>query len=123
MYSIATDPAHRFVRITISGMLTVDQVAELYHDEHQAIRAMGCPLGLQVVLVDLRDCPLQLQEVVELFRGGIGGPHSARRIALVTGGSLSRMQARRIIGRDNAALFKTVAEAEAWLFEEPRRAA
>jgi hypothetical protein len=117
MYTIATEPANRLVRITISGMLTVEQVASLYREEHAAIREMACPLGQQVVLVDLRKCPLQFQEVVKTFKDKIGGEHSARRIALVTGDSAARMQARRIIERDGAALFATLAEAETWLLD------
>jgi hypothetical protein len=125
MYTIATEPQHRLVRITISGLLTVDCVAALYREEHEAIRAMGCPLGQQIVLVDITKCPLQFQEVVENFREGIGSEKSARRIAFVTGPSAARMQARRIIEREDVQLFETRPEAERWLLRasEARRAA
>ncbi len=123
MYAIATEPAHRLVRITITGLLSVEQVADLYRQEHDAIAAMGCPLGQQIVLVDLRKCPLQVQDVVKTFKSKIGGEQSARRIALVTGDSAARMQARRIIERDDAALFSSIGEAEAWLLEAGSKSA
>ena len=119
MFTISTEPHRQLVRIKVTGMLTLEQVADFYRAEHEAIRAMGCPLGQQIAIVDVSECPLQLQQIVEAFQKSMESPARAKRLAMVTGGSLSRMQARRILKRDNAALFETVAEAEAWLFADP----
>ena len=124
MYSISTVPEHRLVRITVTGLLTAGQVEQLYREEHQAIVDMGCALGDHIVLVDLRDCPIQFQEVVGAFQKNINGEGQARRLAMVTGGSAARMQARRILKRGGAHQFDTIAEAEEWLLApEERRAA
>ena len=42
----------------------------------------------------------------------------SRRIAVVTGSSLARMQVRRILSRNDAAFFDAEEDAEAWLFED-----
>lgn len=124
MFTIETDPRRRLVVMTISGMLTTDQVRELYRQEHEAIAAMGCPLGEQLVLVDLEQCPLQLQEIVQAFQSAMESSAKAKRLALVTGSSLARMQARRITQRADAALFERRDEAMRWLMDAaPRRAA
>lgn len=125
MFTIQTDPRCRLIRITLCGMLTVADVKELYRQEHAAILAMGCPLGEQLVLVDLSECPLQLQDIVAAFQQAMNSSAKAKRLALVTGSSLARMQARRITSRADAALFETEDEALAWLFDrgENQRAA
>ena len=124
MYNIATEPSRRLVRITVSGLLHAADVEQLYREEHQAIHDMDCPVGEHVVLVDLRDCPIQFQEVVSAFRANINGEGQARKLAMVTGGSAARMQVRRILQRGGANQFETIAEAEEWLLEpEDREAA
>jgi hypothetical protein len=116
MFTITTEPARKLVRIKVSGMLNVSDVAELYRQEHQAIKAMGCPLGEQVVIVDLTECPLQLQNIVSAFQESMTSNAKGRAVALVTGSSLARMQARRIMRREGSAMFETMADAEVWLF-------
>ena len=123
MFSITTEPHRKLVRLSVKGMLTLEQVQELYRQEHEAIRAMGCNLGEQLVIVDLRECPLQLQDIVNAFQKSMESPAKAQRLAMVTGTSLSKMQARRIMKRNDAALFDTIAEAEAWIFSADQRKA
>jgi hypothetical protein len=123
MFSVSTDPARKLVRLKISAMLTAEQVAELYRREHMAILGMGCRLGDQLCIVDLTDCPLQLQDVVGAFQREIKSGAKARRLAMFTGNALARMQARRIMQRDDAAIFETREEAEAWLFDARAKAA
>ena len=116
MFTIHTDTRRRLVMIKIAGMLTIDQVRELYRQEHDAIRAMGCPIGEHLVLVDLTACPLQLQDIDGAFKNGIEASTKAKRLAMVTGSSLARMQARRILRRSDAGMFETEAEALTWMF-------
>ena len=124
MFTISTDASRRLVKISISGLLSADDVDRLYREEHQALRDMGCPIGQQVVIADLTNCPLQFQEVVAAFRTNFGDPSRARKLALVMGKSAARMQARRIIPAEGAALFNTLDEAEAWIAEgQAQRAA
>lgn len=123
MFTIDTEPGLKLVRMKLSGMLTVEEVAELYRQEHAAILAMGCPLGEQIVLADLTECPLQLSQIVDAFQASMGRPEMAWRLAIVTGLSLSRMQARRLAQREGIRIFATVEDAEEWLFAEALRRA
>jgi glucuronate isomerase len=117
MYSIVTDSAKKLVTIKIVGMLTIEQVRALYAEEHEAIRRMGCRLGDHLALVDLTECNLQLQDVAAAFQKEMNGSAKAKRLALYTGSSLSRMQLRRITTRDDAQIFATREEALAWLLD------
>ena len=116
MYSIASDSGRKLVTIKIIGMLTPEQVKTLYAEEHEAIRRMGCRLGEHYALVDLTECNLQLQDVATAFQKEMNGSARAKRLALYTGSSLSRMQVRRITKREDAQIFATREEAIAWLF-------
>jgi hypothetical protein len=119
MYEITTEPLRKLVRLKLTGMLTPEQVSQLYREEHRAIKAMGCQLGHHLCIVDLTSCPLQVQDVARAFQSEIGSAAKARRLALYTGDALGRMQARRIAReRDDVAIFELQAEAEAWLFSE-----
>lgn len=125
MYEITTEPRRKLVRLKLSGMLTAEQVKQLYREEHRAIADMACQIGEHLCIVDLTSCPLQVQEVAEAFKSQIGSAAKARRLAIYTGNALGRIQARRIAReRDDVALFELREEAEAWLFtNECRRAA
>ena len=118
MFSIVAEPARKLVRIEITGMLTKAEVADFYRQEHAAVAAMRCKLGEHLALVDLRECALQLQDVAAMFAQEIQSEAGARKLALVTGGSAVRMQARRILTRSAAGLFDTIERAEEWLFDE-----
>jgi hypothetical protein len=118
MFEITTDPQRHLVRIKLSGMMSVEDVSELYRQEHAAIRAMGCPVGQHLLLIDSTQNGLQTQSVIDAFKGQISRPTRARRIAVVTGQSLSRMQARRLLTDQPGMIFATETEAEAWLFAE-----
>ena len=64
-----------------------------------------------------------MQQIVTAFQDTMDRPDNAWRLAVVTGGSLSRIQARRVAKRDNVAMFDTIAQAEAWLFAETKKRA
>jgi hypothetical protein len=124
MYEITTEPHRKLVRLKLTGMLTPEQVAQLYKEEHEAIEKMGCRLGEHLCIVDLTSCPLQGQAVSEAFKLEIGSSAKARRLALYIGSALGRMQARRIAReRDDVGLFELQEEAEAWLFQDEARQA
>jgi len=123
MFTIDTQSEHKLVRIKLSGMLTLEEVQELYRQEHDAIRRMGCVLGEQIVLVDITECPVQMQPIVSAFQATMDRPDRAWRLAMVTGSSLSRIQARRVAKREHVVMFDTPAQAEEWLFAEMRKRA
>ena len=125
MYEITTEPHRKLVRLKLTGMLTREQVSQLYREEHRAIQEMGCRLGEHLCIVDLTSCPLQVQEVAQAFQSQIGSSAKARHLAIYTGNATGRMQARRIVReRHDVAIFERREEAEKWLFrDESRRAA
>ena len=123
MFNITTEPKRWLVRLKFSGQLTLQDVGEFYRQEEAAIKAMGCPLGFHLVIIDATECPLQLQEIVTAFQGTMASPRRAKRVAVVTGASLARMQARRLLQRDEVAMFDTIADAEEWLFPSQNAAA
>jgi hypothetical protein len=105
--------------LKLNGMLTREQVDQLYAEEHRAIVAMGCRPGDHICIVDLTECPLQVQEVAQAFQSQIKAPAKARRLAMYTGNALGRMQARRIAReREAVAIFEQREEAEEWLFRD-----
>jgi hypothetical protein len=123
MFTITTEPKRWLVRLKFSGQLTLDDVGEFYRQEEAAIKRMGCPLGFDLVIIDATECPLQLQDIVSAFQKTMSSPRRAKRVAVVTGRSLARMQARRLLQRDEVAMFDTIEEAEEWLFSASKVAA
>jgi hypothetical protein len=118
VFEITTEPAKRLVRLKLNGLLTEADVAELYRREHAAILAMNCRIGDHLLLIDSTENGLQTQAVIEAFKRQMAKPSRARRIAVVTGRSLSRMQARRLLADHPGRMFETIAEAEVWLLSE-----
>jgi hypothetical protein len=116
MYSIVTEPALKLIRADLSGFFTIEEVVAFGKDVQTASAAMGCRSGEHLLYVNTSACALQSQDVVAAFQALItNSPIKARRIALVTGSSLSRMQTRRILVRDQAMTFESGSEARAWL--------
>lgn len=126
MYSISTEPKYKMIRAHLSGFFSTQEVAEFGQGIQSAAIAMGCRSGEHLLYVDTSECALQAQDVVAAFQGLIQhSPLKASRIAIITGGSLSRMQTRRILVRDKAIMFENRVQAEQWLLtgEEDQQAA
>lgn len=125
MITVTTDPARTLVQAHMAGFLEVEDVATFSREEQAAVRAMGLASGGFLLLVETSECLIQSQVVVAAFQDLIlNSPFKARKIAIVREGSMTRMQTNRILSiRDNAAVFQTRAEAEAWLFADHPAAA
>lgn len=120
MFSITVDPARRAIHSTFEGFLSLDEVADWGRQEQAAAAALGCGSRGFVLYADTSRCAIQSQEVVALFQHLIASATlKARRIAIMQGSSLTKMQTRRIVaGTDYIAHFANAAEAEAWLYED-----
>lgn len=117
-FSVTTDPARKLLRVILSGFFDLQDVAAVEVKKRAALVKLGCAQNEHITLVDVSACKLQPQDVVRAFKVAISDPrYMSRRIAFVTGSSLSRMQVRRMLDRDDAAFFDTVDAAEAWLFK------
>lgn len=109
-------PQRDLLRITLGGFFGPADVASFNRARMAAHAQLTCARNQHVTLVDVSDMRLQPQDVVALFRGIIADPATrSRKLALVTGCSVVRMQVRRLIERQGIAVFTHAADAEAWL--------
>lgn len=117
MFAIEADPECKLITIRLSGLLTVEEVECLFHEEQAALVALGYRSGDYMLLVDTSGCLIQSQEVIAAFQAAIAAARlSAARVAVVRGQSLTLLQTQRILrARDNALIATTEAEARAWL--------
>ena len=127
MFSIDFDATRVLVRAKMWGFMTPEEVLDFSEQEQRIVADMGCGSGEFLLLIDTEGAVIQSQEVVAGFMDLVANsPLKARRIAVVRGSSLTRMQTQRILMiRDNAAIFAAMPEAEEWLFapEQPARIA
>ena len=115
-YKIEQKPADALLQVTLTGFFSAADVKKLSSDLLAAIESLPCPPGTHLALYDIRDCKIQAQDIVRSFRTmsdtkGI----VARRIAVVAGKSLMRMQLPRIVVDRDARWFDDIPEAAAWL--------
>lgn len=81
---------------------------------------MGLKSGEFYLLIDTSMAIIQAQDVVLAFQALVtDSRYKAKRIAVARRSSLTRIQTERILKlRENAAVFATLDEAEAWLFSD-----
>ena len=116
MYSITSVPRQKLICARLSGFFAVEEVVKFGRAVQETSIALGCGPDEHLLLVDTTGCVLQSQEVVAAFQKLIqDSPLKSRRLAILCGDSLSRMQARRILMREGAMLFDNEQEAERWL--------
>lgn len=115
-YSIAVDRVAAFVRIKLGGFFTLGDVRDFAVAQASAYDVLASAKGQHVTLCDVSECKIQLQEVVEAFRGLLTDQSlMSERMAFVTGTSPAKMQIRRLIARDSCRFFEDVESAERWL--------
>ncbi len=87
-------------------------------DVHEAASVLPCGLGRQRVIVDLTGFAIQSQSVfdaiLEYLREAEPKP---RRVAMLTGTGLARMQIRRSLDPAYMALFDTMIAARNWIMQ------
>lgn len=115
-FAIDVEPEHDLVHMTLSGFFDIATIMEFSAARRPAFARLTCPHNHHVVLLDISGCSLQSQEAVATFQKILDDRNMrSRKLAVVTGSSLSWMQARRIINRDGVTCFQTDEEARAWL--------
>jgi len=127
MIKVTSDRSRKLVIAEMSGFLDPADVVQFNADKEAAVSAMGMGSGEYVMLINTEGCVIQSQEVVAAFtRIVLDTRFKSKRLAVVRHDSLTRLQTRRILSvRDDAEIFASVAQAEAWLFDttEQRRVA
>ncbi|MDB5692783.1 MAG: hypothetical protein JWO81_1846 [Alphaproteobacteria bacterium] len=115
-FSFQVDPARDLVRIAMSGLFTLDDIAAFADARHRAHCKLRCPANEHVTLNDIRQLKIQPQEVVAAFREMLAAPnYRSRRLAFVAGPTLARNQLIRALGGRDARCFDDPVTAEAWL--------
>lgn len=115
MFSISISPPD-IVVVRASGMFDQAELARLDEAMQVALAKIGRVHGGHRMLIDNRDAPAQTQEIAALFKNMLyDSPRPALATAVVAGGSISRLQTRRVIDRGDVRLFDEQDEALGWL--------
>lgn len=123
-FSIELRRERNLLDVRMAGFFTLDDVARYRAAITAASRELGGDPGQQIMICDISEMRIQSQEVVEAFRQNMADPlYARRRVALVASATLARTQAQRAVGRREARMFTSRADAEAWLFSDVRAAA
>jgi len=118
-FSFQVDPARDFIRITMSGLFTLQDIADFVEARREAHGRLLCAPNAHLTLNDVRGLKIQPQETVSAFRDMLAAPdYRSRRLAFVAGPTLARMQLLRAIGGRDARCFDDPITAEAWLLRE-----
>jgi hypothetical protein len=122
-FAIVADRSLGTLRVTMSGFFDHGSVEAFVRDVHLKLDQLGARPNEHLMLCDVRRMKIQTQDVVRLFSAIVGSPRlRSKRLAFVTGSSLSRLQAKRLTDRAGVLFFSDVAAAEEWLFDEPTSA-
>ena len=116
-YSIRADRACGLIRITMSDLLTLDDVAGFYAERARAHAELGLPRNMHMTLNDVRDLKILPQPTLAAFVEMLADPeYHSRKLAFVVGPTLVRGQVMRAIaGRPNVSCFAEMVGAEEWL--------
>jgi hypothetical protein len=123
-FSFQVDPSRDYVRITMSGLFSLQDIADFVEARRQAHLQLQCARNAHVTLNDVRGLKIQPQETVAAFREMLAAPdYRSRRLAFVAGQTLARNQLLRALGNRDARCFDDPIQAEAWLFRADQAAA
>ena len=117
-WRIVAEHRHRMIRLTLSGLFTLDDVARMDHERRSKIGSLRCGYNRHLALCDVRDTCLSTPEVATALQIAIGNPlFRAKRCAMIVSSALARIQARRVVNRADVAWFEEPGAAEAWLLQ------
>lgn len=123
-FSVIADRARGALRVTMAGFFTPADVEAFAMEVHAKLAQLGLPANQHLMLCDVRKMRIQTQEIVGAFSNIVGHPRfRSKRLAFITGSSLSRLQAKRLGNREGVAYFSDALEGENWLFDDQHSAA
>jgi hypothetical protein len=114
MYKLIVDPSHNLLEGRLSGSLDTAEASEFASDLARCLSKGKLQPG-HLLLIDVTECGIQPQATLNAIHARPGNVPKASRIAVVTGSSVVRMQARRVMTQPYARLFEDRASALAWL--------
>lgn len=119
-HNVTVDPARKLIILTMSGVISPEDGAWMGEEVRAAVRSLGDAAGQHVTLYDFSDVPVvpqaTLEQLRETFRNEAIRHLWARKLAIVTGTALGRMQAQRVKEvRPDIELFEDRKAALDWL--------
>lgn len=119
-HSLEVDRERKLVILTMCGVISPEDAAWMAEELRAAVRTLGDAAGQHVTLYDFTEVPVVPQATLEQLRDTFRNPAIrhlwARKLAIVTGTTLGRMQAQRVKEvRADIELFEDRAAALAWL--------
>jgi hypothetical protein len=78
-YSFSVDVPRDLLRITMSGLFMIEDIARFCEARNGAVAHLTCPRGQHVTLVDIRGMKIQTQESVDQFKAVLADGYSAPR--------------------------------------------
>ena len=119
-FEVSIEPKAGLLRMTMGGFFSIEGVERLTGALADARKSLGCAPNAHITLCDIRAMTIQSQDVMGHFMRLLSDPKTtSRRLALVVGTPLARMQARRLTDRPGVAFFTDMDEARRWLCEPP----
>ncbi|MEH3045941.1 hypothetical protein [Sphingomonas adhaesiva] len=118
-FHFRVDATRNLIVTTITGFFDDDVFTRYLAARAAAFRELRCGPNEHLSLSDLRGMHIQSQEIVGHFAAMLAQPtYQSKRLGLVIGSSLARMQLSRALGGragGNAQLFLDYDEAEHWV--------
>ena len=115
MYEIGVDVRSAMIEVKLGGLMTAVEVAT-YVDELKR-QFVAHRLRRYVMVIDVTDCPIQPQDVIRAIGGHMATMPKAAALAIVTGGSLVKMQVRRLFTQPYARVTHTPQAGRAWVLQ------
>ena len=120
-YTIEVDEPNKLLLLELIGFWSAETAAAFARDQQVAVRRVSARPHVHLTLADLSRFSLQPQVVVGICRTLIAEAQiPSRRLAVVAGEGLARIQIKRILVRDRMQVFNDRAAANARLLDDDR---
>lgn len=116
MYSIRVDRVAELIDVRLSGLMTTGEVTAYIEELKRSFVANK--LRSYSMLIDVTECPIQTQSMIEAMGRHMATMPKATALAVVVGGSLARMQVRRLFTQPYAKIFTDRNEALSWVVDK-----
>lgn len=116
MYALSHNEIRNALDITIEGFWSPDMFKAFERDVTSFVQRITRDNRRHMVIVNVSKAVLQTQEMIRHFQTLIETTRpEPTKMAFIATTALSRMQARRLLLRDNIRLFEDMASADEWL--------
>lgn len=114
-YDLQTSCSGERIVATLAGFFSQSEVSAYASEAERLIRHGFARHRGYRMLIDVSDCAIQSQDVIEAFARHVAAVPRARRLAVVAGSAVARMQISRVLNRPGIELFDSLSDATAWL--------